>query len=251
MTKDLQPIIIKKIIKKEHAAHHGGAWKVAYADFVTAMMALFMVLWLVAVMSVDAKAALAEYFRSHSIFDGTVGTGSGISVMQGDIIKLDPSPGDSKQGNAFKESLQITLTGLLNNELEGLDDQVLVIVTKEGIRIELVEKYGKPMFKAAEAELLQDGRDILGILALALREKGIRVAIEGHTDSSGYYEDDYTNWELAADRANAARRALLDGGLKEDQIVKVTSFADSNLLKEENPADPMNRRVSLLLMLDE
>jgi chemotaxis protein MotB len=250
MSKD-QPIIIKKIKKKRgHGGHHGGAWKVAYADFVTAMMAFFMVLWLLAMLSTDTKEQMAVYFRSYSIFEGNEmpgGAGSGISVLQGGPIQLDSKMGDTISGDRYR-NLEIQLGGVLESELGGLREQVLMVVTSEGLRIELTEKYGSPMFEAGNAVLLETGENILWVLATALKEANVKIAIEGHTDSSPSTREDYSNWELAADRANAARRELIENGFEPEKIVRVTSFADSSLYNVNDPYDPMNRRVSILIV---
>ena len=250
MPKD-QRIIIKKVRKKRgHGVHHGGAWKVAYADFVTAMMAFFMVLWLLAMLSVDTKDAMAVYFRSYSIFEGNAqlgGAGSGISVLQGGPIRLDDKEGDITTGNTYR-NLEMTLGGIFNSELGGLRDQVLMMITRDGIRIELIEKFGSPMFEAGNAKLLVSGEIILWVLAAALEDENVKISIEGHTDSSPPASEDYSNWELAADRANTARRALIEGGLPAEMIVRVTSFADSALYNAKDPYDPINRRVSILVV---
>ncbi len=251
MAKD-QPIIIKKVKRRRgHGAHHGGAWKVAYADFVTAMMAFFMVLWLLAMLSVDTKDAMAVYFRSYSIFEGSEqmgGSGKGIiSVIQGSPVQLDEREGDIRAGDSYR-NLEMTLGGIFESELGGLRDQVLMLVTKDGIRIELIEKFGSPMFEAGNAKLLISGEIILWVIASALEDQNVHLSIEGHTDSSPSANENYSNWELAADRANTARRALIEGGLPAEMIVRVTSFADSALYNTKDPFDPINRRVSILIV---
>lgn len=254
MKKDGQTIIIKKKVKKGgHGGHHGGAWKVAYADFVTAMMALFLVLWLVAVMSVEAKKAVAEYFRSSSIMQGNeAGGGKGISATQGDLIKLDKNAGgtggaEEKREEIYAGDLQQELKDVVEKKLDEIKDQVLVFGTGEGVRIELVEKEGSPMFESGKAGLLEKGHKALYVIAGALIKVPNTITIEGHTDSYKYQREDYSNWELAADRANAARRELIKNGIKEEKIKRITSFADVIPLKPENSFDPINRRVSILV----
>lgn len=256
-------IIIKKVIKKGgHGGHHGGAWKVAYADFVTAMMALFMVLWLVAVMSIDSKKAVAEYFRSSSVLQGlnptSAGAGKGITIMQGNMLKLDEHPGGLGKGSD-KESdqpiggemssadLQTQLTKMVEEKLAEIKDQVLIFTTSEGVRIELVEKEGSPMFESGKAGVLEKGHKALDVIAGTLGKVPNSLSIEGHTDSYKYQREDYTNWELAADRANAARRELVKHGVPDGKIKRITSFADVVPLKPENTFDPVNRRVSILV----
>lgn len=250
MAESQQPIIIKKKKKRAHGGgHHGGSWKVAYADFVTAMMAFFLVLWLLSVLSEDTRDAVAEYYRSYSILQGTqAGGATAIPLMTGAPIQIDPHMGDTKIGNRFEEPLSLKLASLVEKELESLKDQVLITVTSEGVRIELVEKFGSPMFKSGTADLVQEGYDVLWIIAAALKESGSRIAIEGHTDSGSTGYDDYTNWELAADRANSARRALLEGGVAPQSIVKVTSFAETVPLDPAHPTDAKNRRVSIMVL---
>lgn len=257
-------IIIKKVIKKGgHGGHHGGAWKVAYADFVTAMMAFFMVLWLLAVMSIDSKKAVAEYFRSSAVMQGLNPTSAGspskgVSLMQGNVVKLDESPGGLGKGSD-KESdqpiggemssadLQTQLTKVVEEKLAEIKDQVLVFTTSEGVRIELVEKEGSPMFESGKAGILEKGHRAIQVIAVALEKVPNTISIEGHTDSHKYQNQDYSNWELAADRANAARRELIKNGITEGKIKRITSFADVVPLKSDNSFDPVNRRVSILV----
>ena len=246
-----RPIIIKKIKKGGHEGHHGGAWKVAYADFITAMMALFLVLWLVAMLSVETRKAVAQYFRSYTIFKGTeAGGAKGISVMMGNPIKLDKDTGDAKEGHLGLLSISAVaneLERIITMKLNELKDQVLIFSTTEGVRVELIDKEGNPMFEKGKAALLPTGRRVFNVIASALKDLPYNVTIEGHTDSIPFPSKVYTNWELAADRANAARRELVKNGLDPDRIIKVTSFADRVLLNSEDPYDPINRRVSILI----
>ncbi len=246
---DSQPIIVKKVIKKGHGGgHHGGAWKVAYADFVTAMMAFFMVLWLVAMMSIEARKGVAEYFRSYTIFEGTeAGGGKGISVMSGNPMMLNkasskPQPTQNKNNNII---LQIKKT--VNTQLRDLKNQILIFTTTNGVRLELVDLDDSPMFERGGARLVKRGRDILKVLAASLKGMPYKIAIEGHTDSFRFSRNGKTNWELAAARANAARRELIRNGLPENRISRVSSFADVVPLNGRDPFDPINRRVSILV----
>lgn len=245
-----QEIIIKKKVVKGHGGgHHGGAWKVAYADFITAMMALFLVLWLVAILSTDAKKSIAEYFRSYTIFKGTeAGGAKGISMMQGGPVKFDKDAGDVKKGTADAD-IAAVLTRAVNEQLYDLQDQVMIFTTADGIRLELIDSEKNPMFELGAARTLPGGQRVLKVIATSLKEIPNKISIEGHTDRSGYQREDYTNWELAADRANAARRELLKNGIAESKIIKVTSFADLMPVKE-NPMDPLNRRISILVTLE-
>ncbi|MDO8425911.1 MAG: flagellar motor protein MotB [Deltaproteobacteria bacterium] len=242
-------VIIKRVKKGGHeGGHHGGAWKVAYADFITAMMALFLVLWLVAVMSIDGKKAIAEYFRSYTIFKGTeAGGGKGISVMMGNPVKLDKEPGDIKNTGTESAKIVVELGRIIEAQLGELKDNLLIFTTNEGVRIEMVDRENKTMFELGRANLLMNGRKVLTVLASTFKDQQYTIHIEGHTDSVKYPQEDYTNWELAADRANAARRELIRNGLDPRRITRVTSFADTALLNPDRPLDPSNRRVSILI----
>ncbi|MBI5643752.1 MAG: OmpA family protein [Deltaproteobacteria bacterium] len=245
-----RPIIIKKIKKASHGGHHGGAWKVAYADFITAMMALFLVLWLVAVLSIESRKAIAEYFRSYTIFKGTeAGGGKGMSIMAGNPVQINLSSEDTDFQGKEKPSakLALELGKVIDGSLYELKDHVLIFTTDEGVRIEIVDQGNDTMFELGKTNLLNNGQKVLGVLADALKDVPYKIAIEGHTDSNKYQQENYSNWELAADRANAARRELVRHGLDAARITKVTSFADVVLLNPGNPLDSTNRRVSILI----
>lgn len=249
MAKGGEEIIVIKKVKKGHGGHHGGAWKVAYADFVTAMMALFLVLWLVAMLSKDAKKSVAEYFRSYTIFKGDeAGGGKGMSIMIGSPVKLDPEPGDlEKKKEVIKNQLAFDLGKVVEDKLNSYKEQIRVFNTSEGVRLELMEMEQSPMFESGKANLLPRGKEVLQIIAASLKDLNIRITIEGHTDGHKYPSDTYTNWELAADRANAARRELLKNSLDPAKITKVASYADAVPIIQENPYDSLNRRVSILM----
>jgi len=241
-------IIIKKIKKINHGKHHGGAWKVAYADFITAMMALFLVLWLVAMLSVQAKKAVANYFRSYTIFKGDeAGGGKGISITPGGIVKV----GEEDSMVVYKEMEDVEIASkigqMVEKKLGELKNQVIISVTGEGVRIELIDKIGSPMFELGKATLIPTGMKILNVISESLKDINNKITIEGHTDSYKYSAENYSNWELAADRANAVRRALIENGIDITKIVKVVSFADNMPLNKDNPFDPLNRRVSILI----
>jgi len=248
---ETQPIIIKKVIKKGHGGgHHGGAWKVAYADFVTAMMAFFMVLWLVAMLSIDAKKDMAEYFRSYTIFEGTeAGGGKGISVMSGNPVMLSeasskPMPVKVKNTN---NNVILQISKSVNTKLSHLKDQILIFNTERGVRLELVDLEDSPMFERGGAHLVQRGREIFKVLAESLKSMPYKITIEGHTDSFKFVSGERSNWELAAERANAARRELVKNGLEERRVSRVSSFADVVPLNGKDSYDPINRRVSILV----
>lgn len=245
------PTIIVKRVKKGHGGgHHGGAWKVAYADFVTAMMAFFLVLWLVAMLSIDTKKAVAEYFRSHTVFKGTeAGGATGFSTMVGGPVKIDADEGGIKSRDKRFELLTAKLNKMVEEKLGEYKDQVMVFTTSDGIRLELIEKDQNPMFQSGTAKLMPGGEDVLATLAEVLEAFPNTIAIEGHTDRSRYPGGNYTNWELAADRANMARRQLISKGFESGKITRVTSFADAVPLRDD-PFDPANRRVSILVEPD-
>lgn len=244
------PAVVKKKVKGRHrGGHHGGAWKVAYADFVTAMMALFMVLWLVAVMSIDSRKALAEYFRSYTIFKGAeAGGGKGVSVMKGNPVMLNAeSSGEGTNSSNGSKKVAIELEKIIDTKLSDLKRQLLIFTTDEGVRIEMIDSESDPMFELGKNNLRSNGQKVLNVLSSAFKGIPYNITIEGHTDSYQYPAENYTNWELAADRANAARRELIKNGLDPARITRVTSFADAVPLKPDNKYDPANRRVSILI----
>jgi chemotaxis protein MotB len=229
------PIIIKK--KVSHGEHHGGAWKVAYADFVTAMMALFIVLWLMN-SSRQIQKAVGGYFKDPTGTAKMVGsdmTGSGENF----IVKKD------KMKELMKE-LQKAIREVPN--FEKLRNHIDMTVTNEGLRIELTESAAGTFFDSGSTTISADGKDILKALAEELGKLPNHIAMEGHTDSKPYPPGaTYTNWELSADRANAARRLVQADGIRADQITQVRGFADQRLRKPEDPQDPSNRRISLIV----
>ena len=228
-------IIIKKV--SGHGGHHGGAWKVAYADFVTAMMALFIVLWLLS-SSDQVRKAVAGYFNDplgKSPMNGTAKAGEDSN---------SPVTGDNIQ--QLKERLQQAITKA--KDFPALSKQIEMTVTPEGLRIELLESKTGTFFESGSAILSSDGREILGVLAKQLGVVPNRLSIEGHTDAQPYSNStSYGNWELSADRANAARRIMEDSGLRTDQVSQVRGYASQRLRLPRNPLDPSNRRISLIV----
>lgn len=235
-TKGNAPIII---IKKKAAAHghHGGAWKVAYADFVTAMMALFIVLWLMNT-SENVKKMVGGYFqdpRSKGRLTGTEygGSGAGIPLKKDDLPKLR-----QKLEQAMKKV----------EDFSKIHKQVQMIITPEGLRVELMETQGGFFFKNGSPAATTDGKALLTALAKEIAKVPNHVLIEGYTDAAPYHSDkDYSNWELSVDRANAARRVMEEAGMRQDQVSYVRGFADRQLKDPANPMDPANRRVSLII----
>jgi chemotaxis protein MotB len=240
MTAKVQPIIV---IKKKggHGGHHGGAWKVAYADFVTAMMALFIVLWLTS-QSDPVKKAVAGYFndpKGLSTLLGTTLTGTGTGAT--------PVPEQNlKQLEALKEKLEQEIQAI--KELEKLKKQIEITITPEGLRIELLEGKDGTFYQSGSAKLSPNGQELLALLAKELKTLPNQLQIEGHTDAAPYSNDaDYGNWELSADRANSARRLLQQDGVRTDQVTQVRGYADQLLRVKSNPYDPSNRRISILV----
>jgi len=229
------PIIIKK--KVSHGGHHGGAWKVAYADFVTAMMALFIVLWLMNA-SKQIQVAVGGYFKDPTGTAKKVGTNlSGA----GENFRL------TKQNmTELKEQLQKSIRSI--NDLENLRKNIEMTVTAEGLRIELLESEKGTFFDSGSPKLNESGQEMLGLLAKQLGEVPNRVSIEGHTDAKPFTgKSNYSNWELSADRANAARRLMQGSGLRADQVDQVRGFADQRLRTPHQPLEASNRRVSIIV----
>jgi chemotaxis protein MotB len=228
-------IIVKK--KSGHEGHHGGAWKVAYADFVTAMMALFIVLWLLNT-SQDTQKMIGGYFmdplgKGKEQGTGMHGTGETVKLNKDDMPKL-------------KEKIEFALKQM--PQFQALKNQVRLIVTGEGLRIELLENEAGTFFESGSAVPTPKCRELLALLANQLGMLPNKLLIEGHTDSKPFNKDNtYTNWELSADRANAARRLMESGGLKAGQTAQVRGFADQNLLLPGDPGNASNRRVSVIV----
>jgi chemotaxis protein MotB len=230
-----QPIIIKR--KPRHGGHHTGAWKVAYADFVTALMSLFIVLWMMS-QSAKIKEAVAGYFSDPRGTASQLGT-----TMHGTGI---PVPVPSTDLNALKDRLLQEIKA--SKALEKLSKQIEITVTQEGLRIELLEGRNATFYESGSAQLSQNGQELLSLLAGELKTLPNHLLIEGHTDAARYSADtDYSNWELSADRANAARRLMQQDGVRADQVSQVRGYADQMLRVPSNPYDPTNRRVTILV----
>jgi chemotaxis protein MotB len=233
---DKRPIIVVRK-RAAHHALHGGAWKVAYADFVTAMMALFIVLWLMN-SSDHMRKAIAGYFkdpRGSAARQGTDrnGAAEAVAMRRDDLHNL-------------KEALEQQIAS--KPALVKLKQQIQITITPEGLRIELIESRDGTFFDSGSATLNQNGRDMLALLAHQLGEVPNNVSVEGHTDARAYADSDgYGNWELSADRANAARRLMQRTGLWSGQISQVRGFADRQLRVPGDPLDPSNRRISVIV----
>jgi chemotaxis protein MotB len=252
-----EPRIVKK--KKAHQAGHGGAWKVAYADFVTAMMALFIVLWIMS-QSQSIRLNVAQYFKNPGLLPGATGLLE-TSDMGGEM----PTPGHSQElqtpapihpevnrassEKGSLEELKKRITEIIAQlpELSRLKDQVALEITDEGLRIELLDQEASHFFEIGSAELKPETKELLKLIAQELGKLPNSISIEGHTDSRPYGGKDYTNWELSADRANAARRVMEEAGVNKGQTTSVRGCADRQLRNQEDPMDVQNRRVSIIV----
>jgi chemotaxis protein MotB len=228
-------IIIKK--KAGHGGHHGGAWKVAYADFVTAMMALFIVLWLLNT-SKPVKEAIAGYFKDPSGTGSKLGTTMSSNGEQVVLTKDNMSK--------LKEELEKSIRQM--PDFNKLKDQIEMTVTPEGLRFEMLESASGTFFDSGSPKPNIQGKELLVMLAQQLAKLPNKVSIEGHTDSKPFSgKGDYGNWELSADRSNAARRLMQQNGLGAQQVTQVRGYADQRLRKPDKPLDPSNRRISVIV----
>ncbi len=232
---------------RAHAGHHGGAWKVAYADFVTAMMALFLVLWLVSQADVKVKQAIANYFRSPGVFD----TLQGGILAQAKKVSKEPEDLTSKddEQQLFNAAQKLKEQFSTRTEFSKYKDQIKVEITDEGLRIQLIDKAERVSFASGSADLTVDARAILAEVAAQICSLPNKINIGGHTDSRVFPSDNgYTNWELSTDRANAARRVLETVCVKPEQIHRIIGFADTELTVANDPYAPSNRRISITVL---
>lgn len=232
-------IVIKKV--SGHGGHHGGAWKVAYADFVTAMMALFIVLWLLS-SSEKVKKAVAGYFNDPKGTGNLLGTtlsGTGPSLQNASDSQLEQ----------LKEKIEEEIKS--RKDLEKLSKQIEMTITPEGLRIEMLESKNGTFYEIGSPKLSAQGQELIKLLGGELKTLPNKMLIEGHTDATPYSSDNnYSNWDLSADRANAARRLLQQSGVRSDQVTQVRGYADQMLRNKANPTDPSNRRISILVKND-
>ncbi|MBK6972563.1 MAG: flagellar motor protein MotB [Sterolibacteriaceae bacterium] len=279
-----QPIIVKRI-KKGGGGHHGGAWKIAYADFVTAMMAFFLLMWLLGSTAKGDLKGIADYFNTplKVALMGGSGSGDSSSVLQGGGTDLTRSTGQVRQGEIDSKKRTINLQALqaekegkmaraeaeakerarlseLKGQIEALveanpslrpfKNQLLLDITSEGLRIQIVDEKNRPMFDSASAELKPYTRDILHEIGRVLNQVENRLSLSGHTDATQYAGGDrgFSNWELSASRANASRRELIAGGMDEKKVVRVVGLASSILFDKDDPTNPINRRISIIVM---
>ncbi len=251
-------IVIRKVKKRGgHEGHHGGAWKVAYADFVTAMMALFIVLWIIA-HNATIRESVALYFRDpgavHKTAAGVMNGVNGIRPFTDSKIQVPPIQSDSADEEKKREAEALREEGERLKEaiaalpdLARFKDQIQITLTKEGLRIELIEQSEGLFFDIGSARLKPDAVSLLRLIASRIGQVPNEVVIEGHTDSRPYAGTGYNNWDLSTDRANAARRVLEDGGVRDRQITSVNGYADRRLKNPARPFDFSNRRVTILV----
>ena len=248
-------IIIKKVKKNDHGGHHGGSWKVAYADFVTAMMAFFLLLWLITMTSPEKRARISSYFKHFSLFDS-----GGTSILDRTSSMFEEAgPNDQKVfrevpdkttlNSMSSKELEVTLKKGILEKLGALKDQVIVDIVDEGVRIQIVDKEGSVMFKKGSTRPTEKARQILKIIAENINSLPNKVIIEGHTDALPFSDRQYSNWELSTERASSARRELEANGLDPERIMRVAGYADTDPLIKENPYDPRNRRISIILYI--
>ncbi|MBK4998541.1 flagellar motor protein MotB [Pseudomonas sp. S31] len=267
-----QPIIIKRV-KRFGASHHGGAWKIAFADFATAMMAFFLVLWLLSTATPEQKIAIAGYFKDPIGFSesGTpyvIDLGGSPELAPDKTInpeeKSEPTPNTSTQldkdqvetlaEQVERERLELLLQELQNKveenpELQKFKDQILFEITQDGLRIQIMDAENRPMFDLGSARLQPYFEDILLAMADTIKAVPNKISISGHTDAKPYSgTGDFGNWELSANRANAARRALVAGGYPDEQVARVVGYASSSLFDRKNPFNPVNRRIDIIVL---
>lgn len=286
MADEIAPIIVKKIKKGGHG-HHGGAWKVAYADFVTAMMAFFLLLWLLNVTTSEQKAGIADYFSPSSASTSQSGAGGvmGGTSMQTEGAQVSnlgvpsavssispPEEGKKDDGaddsapseideaeflaklaeieqQSFEEARdQIRQAISQDPDLAGLEDNIIIDMTPEGLRIQIVDQHDESMFASGSSQISKRVRRLIKQITKAIAPLPNRLSISGHTDSAGFAGSDYSNWELSSDRANASRRALLKAGLDPERIKRVSGKADTSPMIPDDPSNPGNRRISIILL---
>jgi chemotaxis protein MotB len=276
MTSDEKRPIVVKRVRKTAGGHHGGAWKIAYADFVTAMMAFFLLMWLLGSTAKGDLQGIAEYFKTplKVALSGGSGSGDSSSVIKGGGKDLTRSEGQVKQGElptvkktinlkaaqeeflrkereqllALKSSIERAIDA--NAKLQPFKKQILLDITSEGLRVQIVDEQNRPMFQSGRAELEPHTREILHEIGKTLNDVPNRVSLSGHTDALAYSSGGkgYSNWELSADRANASRRELIAGGMSEDKVVRVVGLSSAVLFDKNDPLNPINRRISIIVM---
>jgi chemotaxis protein MotB len=275
MSEQKAPIIIKRV-RKVAGGHHGGAWKIAYADFVTAMMAFFLLMWLLGSTTKGDLEGIAEYFKTplKVAMQGGSGSGDSSSVIKGGGLDMSRKAGQVKKGETkaekksynlkaaqaelerietanlkqLKKRLEVAIDA--NPTLKQFKRQLLIDITSEGLRIQIVDEQNRPMFDLASAQLQPYTKIILHEIGKMLNDVQNRISLSGHTDATPYANGarGYSNWELSADRANASRRELIAGGMDESKVLRVVGLASSVPFGNAAPHDPVNRRISIIVM---
>jgi chemotaxis protein MotB len=255
-------IIIKHVSKGGGGAHHGGGWKIAYADFMTAMMAFFLVMWLLSISSPKQREGIAEHFRmplrvalnggEKSSLSTSMIPGGGADPMhvEGEV-KLSETASEDEADAARLADMKKKIDQLIEKSpvFQQFRSQILIDITTEGLRLQIVDTENRPMFELASARVVPHMRAILRELAPALNGLPNKITLSGHTDAIVYTNDrSYGNWELSSDRANASRRELVAGGMTEDKVLRVIGLADSMHLDKADPRNPINRRISIILL---
>jgi chemotaxis protein MotB len=277
-SKKLQPIIIKRVKKGGHAAH-GGAWKIAYADFVTAMMAFFLLMWLLGSTTEGDKKGIADYFSAPlkvALLSGGSGSGDSSHVIKGGGTDITRSGGQVKKGDIATTKSTINLAAMraeqraaeaakleqIKKQVEAklanspkfgaIKNQIKMDMTPDGLRIQIVDDQNRPMFDSGSPVVKPYMRELLREIGAVLAELPNRLTLEGHTDAQAFSGDrdglGYGNWELSSDRANASRRELIAGGLPSEAILRVQGLASSVPFVPEEPLSPSNRRISIIVM---
>lgn len=280
MSDDVRPIVIKRI-KKVAGGHHGGAWKIAYADFVTAMMAFFLLMWLLGSTAKGDLSGIADYFQNPLKVSLAGGSGSGdsSSVLKGGGKDLTRSAGQVKQGDREAKDKKIslketnaerlrkefeerekTMLGDLKKNIEKLiedspalrqfKNQLLIDVTSEGLRIQIVDEQNRPMFDSSSADLKPHTKEILRQIGKALNAVPNKISLSGHTDAAQFGGGDkgFSNWELSANRANSSRREMITGGMDENKVLRVVGLASTVLFDKNDPLNSINRRISVVVL---
>jgi chemotaxis protein MotB len=278
-TNEKRPIVIKRI-KKVAGGHHGGAWKIAYADFVTAMMAFFLLMWLLGSTTKGDLKGISDYFNTPlkvALFGGS-GSGDSSSIIKGGGKDLTRAEGQVKEGELSVEKKIINIKAAAdelkriekikeleklkelkrniekainsNAKLKQFQNQILLDITTEGLRIQIVDEKNRPMFRIGRAELEAYTKEILHEIGKMLNQMPNKVSLSGHTDATPYSSDrkGFSNWDLSADRANASRRELITGGMDENKVVRVVGLSSAVLFDKTNPFNPINRRISIIVM---